>query len=86
MQEQREFFKREGIPPVRTAEYKPLYLDASSKYILIRSNKSLIISFFLAEAFEAYVPPEGDGKASLMSRDVSFIEYLMDRSNLYFRD
>jgi hypothetical protein len=33
LQEQREFFKREGIPPVRTAEYKPLYIDASSKYI-----------------------------------------------------
>jgi hypothetical protein len=33
LQEQREFFKREGIPPVRGAEYKPLYIDASSKYI-----------------------------------------------------
>jgi hypothetical protein len=28
----------------------------------------------LAEAFEAYVPPEGDGKASLMSKDVNLIE------------
>jgi len=28
----------------------------------------------LAEAFEAYVPPEGDGKATLMSKDVNFIE------------
>jgi len=51
LQEQREFFKREGIPPVRNAEYKPLYIDAST------------------EAFEAYVPPEGDGKATLMSKD-----------------
>ena len=32
LQEQREYFKREGIPPVRNAEYKPLYIDASSKY------------------------------------------------------
>ncbi|CAF0960270.1 unnamed protein product [Adineta steineri] len=51
MAEQREYFKREGIPPVRTAEYKPLFIDAST------------------EPFEAYVPPEGDGKATLMSRD-----------------
>ncbi|CAF5103231.1 unnamed protein product, partial [Rotaria socialis] len=51
LQEQREYFKREGIPPVRGAEYKPLFIDAST------------------EAFEAYVPPEGDGKASLMSKD-----------------
>jgi len=51
LQEQREYFKREGIPPVRSAEYKPLYIDAST------------------EAFEAYVPPEGDGKATLMSKD-----------------
>jgi len=51
LQEQREYFKREGIPPVRTTEYKPLYVDAST------------------EAFEAYVPPEGDGKATLMSKD-----------------
>jgi len=33
LQEQRELFKREGIPPIRNAEYKPLYIDASSKYI-----------------------------------------------------
>ncbi len=32
----------------------------------------------LAEPFEAYVPPEGDGKATLMSKDVSFI-VLLDR-------
>ncbi|CAF1234544.1 unnamed protein product [Rotaria sordida] len=51
LQEQREFLKREGIPPVRSTEYKPLYIDAST------------------EAFEAYVPPEGDGKATLMSKD-----------------
>lgn len=51
LQEQREYFKREGIPPMRTAEYKPLFIDAST------------------EPFEAYVPPEGDGKATLMSKD-----------------
>ena len=33
LQEQREYFRREGIPPVRTEEYKPLYIDASSKLI-----------------------------------------------------
>ncbi|CAF1545771.1 unnamed protein product [Rotaria magnacalcarata] len=51
LQEQREYFKREGIPPIRSAEYKPLFIDAST------------------EPFEAYVPPEGDGKASFMSKD-----------------
>ncbi len=34
----------------------------------------MIIIRILAEAFEAYVPPEGDGKATLMSKDVNFIE------------
>jgi hypothetical protein len=30
----------------------------------------MISLFVLAEPFEAYVPPEGDGKATLMSKDV----------------
>ena len=35
LQEQREYFKREGIPPIRNAEYKPLFIDASSKSIFV---------------------------------------------------
>ena len=41
----------------------------------------LIILLFLAEAFEAYVPPEGDGKATLMSRDVNSIDCFIDGTN-----
>lgn len=33
-----------------------------------------------AEPFEAYVPPEGDGKATLMSRDVSELDDSIDLS------
>ena len=32
-----------------------------------------MIILSLAEPFEAYVPPEGDGKATLMSKDVNFV-------------
>jgi len=67
LQEQREYFKREGIPPIRTAEYKPLYIDAST------------------EAFEAYVPPEGDGKATLMSKDRLHQFYTSLKKNLATR-
>jgi len=35
----------------------------------------LIFFLCLAEPFEAYVPPEGDGKATLMSKDVSVDKY-----------
>ena len=34
------------------------------------------ICFHLAEPFEAYIPPEGDGRATLMSREVSFVEQI----------
>lgn len=71
LQEQREYFRREGIPPVRTAEYKPLYIDASSKEIVGRDSLNENLFVRLAEPFEPYVPPEGDGKATLMSKDVN---------------
>ncbi|CAF0961037.1 unnamed protein product [Adineta ricciae] len=67
IQEQREQLKREGIPPVRSAEYKPLYIDAST------------------EPFEPYVPPEGDGKATLMSRDRLNQFYTSLKTNLATR-
>ncbi|CAF0733885.1 unnamed protein product [Didymodactylos carnosus] len=33
IQEQREQFKKEGIPPIRSAEYRPIYLDASAEVL-----------------------------------------------------
>jgi len=36
----------------------------------------MISIWIIAEAFEAYVPPEGDGKATLMSKDVNFIQLI----------
>ena len=37
-----------------------------------------------AEPFEAYVPPEGDGKATLMSRDVRELDDPIDLSLILF--
>lgn len=53
------------------------------KIFRCRTSSIAFFFVFLAEPFEPYVPPEGDGKATLMSKDVRFRRYMrrMNSSN-----
>lgn len=39
--------------------------------VRVDENEMMFIKVDLGEPFEAYVPPEGDGKATLMSKEVN---------------
>jgi large subunit ribosomal protein L45 len=51
-EEQRAFYKKEGILPPKSYSEKPFFIASTGAI------------------FDPYVPPEGDGRASFLSKEV----------------
>ena len=60
-EEQRAFYKKEGILPPKSYSEKPFFMSSTGAI------------------FDAYVPPEGDGRASILSKEVRRFKSLLNQ-------